>query len=177
LTSFTSGGVVVPFATFKEHVLYLEAWSTFTKRELGSVSPEAKVLPGSGADELFMWEIKTAFKGRQAIMTEAGKAPVTVTLDPSLKFPVTLFAIRPVTPPVDMQTGTAIAFPLLSGIPRAMEWWHFQLPAGFKGKTWGQLVESIGFTREGLLAKESSDGVLGFFGIGYQAKELTTEAK
>jgi hypothetical protein len=51
-------------------------------------------------------------------------------------------------------------------------WWHFQWRDGHAGKQWLALMESIGFTEEGLAGLDRGKTIYGLYGMGYSIKAL-----
>jgi hypothetical protein len=96
-------------------------------------------------------------------------------LDHKTDFPKFNFYVTPVTDPL-LYGDVSTKFPLVSGIPNHMEWWHFQWLAGYKGELWADLVKEIGWTDEGLgwCTKSGKEYVFektiyGHGGLGYPA--------
>ncbi len=99
----------------------------------------------------------------------------TLTLGPEVEFPPKFACtIAPLTGPAQISQGAEIEFVTL-GHPAHMEWWHFQYEPGFTGQNWGQILDLIGWTPEGLLGQDGGLPIFGLYGLGYTTKHLGTE--
>lgn len=114
-------------------------------------------------------EIVTTVKG-YGFETET-LAPRRLTLSPKMKLDRMFeFTATPLTKPVRIRSGSTVEMKtaLLPGSAPNMEWWHFQWEDGFRGKTWLQILQSIGWTEEGLLDAAEGMTRFGLGGLGYR---------
>lgn len=88
------------------------------------------------------------------------------TLGPETEFPASLsFQLQPLTTPL-LKIGSEVSYDIL-GKKESMEWWHFQWDKGYAGKRWYEILASIGWTEEGLLAPSGNKLIHGLHGLGY----------
>jgi hypothetical protein len=107
----------------------------------------------------------------------AGPVEGTITLSAKAEFPPKFaFVMSPITAPKQITASSVIELGALVGHPAHMEWWHFQYEPGYNGKKWGDILELIGWTREGLLGQEGNPGYHGLYGLGYMPDGLDKNA-
>jgi len=188
-TSFT-------FSTFGDAAKYLNAWKSATR----SLDPTPAVIiePSTKEGESVIRALRgSAFAGRKISVSvdgvwfggEGGSGfptadtkPVptqstgTITLSAEAEFPPLLsFTATPVTSPAGIGAGAVVELPGL-GHPSHMEWWHFQYEPGYKGKYWMEILELIGWTKEGLLSKAGKMPIFGLYGMGYSPTDIDGKA-
>jgi hypothetical protein len=106
-----------------------------------------------------------------------GPVEGTITLSPTAEFPTrSAFTLTPLTSPAQVKDDSIIELPALTGHPAHMEWWHFQYEPGYGGKKWGEILDLIGWTREGLLGEKGGMPIFGLYGLGYLPAGLDDDA-
>lgn len=69
--------------------------------------------------------------------------------------------------------GNVFSFEFIPGAPIGLEWWHHQMTKAIQGKLWFELMEGIGWTKEGLWNEKSYDDQSG---LGFKTVELAKPA-
>lgn len=120
-----------------------------------------------------------SFFGRKFQLQETGRSPLVVAIefDWDKKAPSTgVYSLSPITTPPITPSSTVFC-PEFRGNPNHLEWWHFQWRPGYAGKTWLELLETLGYTRE-ILAGHGSvvPPVFGRVGYGYNEAVLNKPA-
>jgi hypothetical protein len=180
-----NGTISLTLGELLDAAKFLQLWLQCTRRHGATPDVDIDYVAKEG-DALLRSLSQKRFQGRKiSVMIVGQSVGVATELGPSLKFPpdnfpkpLVRFTLRPLTSPVVFKPGDTIDIPAF-GHPAHMEWWHFQYAPGYQGRSWGDILADVGWTREGLLRKSGRNdpGIYGHWGLGYAAADLSKTAR
>jgi hypothetical protein len=170
----TEGETELAWDSLKEDIGLLEFWYKLTYKQ--KPTPSLAIDPSNKKDASLLRTLKKAGRKRRFVI-EQGEDSEEIELGPKTTFPKKPFTLSPNPQILSVAAGQVYRFPEILGEPIGLEWWHYEVPKKVRGKSWLELMEEIGWTRDGLLGDtpESEEKYYGRGGIGYDAKTIGGE--
>jgi hypothetical protein len=170
----TKGGTELAWDSLKADIELLEFWYKLTYKQ--KPTPGLAIDPADKKSALLLATLKKAGKKRPFLI-ELGEDIEEIELGPKTVFPKEPFTLSPNPKTLSVAAGQVYRFPEIPGEPIGLEWWHYEVPKKARGKSWLELMEEIGWTRDGLLGetKDAQERFYGRGGIGYDAKTIGGE--